>query len=43
MKTSLLKFVAKIAAQAVDQANNTASSFWTYQAKAPEGVKNFKR
>ncbi|WP_084726266.1 cyclic lactone autoinducer peptide [Sporobacter termitidis] len=43
MKTPLLKLVANIAAKAVSRANDTASTFWTYQPKAPEGIKNFKK
>ena len=42
MKIPFLRLVANLATGAVKQANNTGSRYWTYQPKAPAGVKDFK-
>ena len=36
IKSQILKLVATVADQFVKKANNTASTFWTYQPKAPD-------
>lgn len=43
MKIQCLKVIANLAAIAVKQANSTASRYWSYQPKAPENVKSFKK
>ncbi|WP_159441945.1 AgrD family cyclic lactone autoinducer peptide [Clostridium sp. Marseille-P2415] len=32
-----------MAATAIRQANNSASRYWSYEPKPPEGIKNFKK
>lgn len=41
MKKQCLEILAIMAVKAIKQANNTASRYWTYQPKAPEGIKSF--
>jgi cyclic lactone autoinducer peptide len=43
MKEKVLELVACIAEKAIVQANNTASRYWSYEPKAPEGLKNFEK
>lgn len=43
MKKKVLKLVACMAEKAIVQANSTASRYWSYEPKAPEGLKNFKK
>lgn len=42
MKKTCLKVLAKVAKKSVKQANNAASSFWSYQPKAPKCAKKIK-
>jgi cyclic lactone autoinducer peptide len=43
MKKNILKAVAFMAERAVKQANNTECRCLTYQPKAPDNIKNFKK
>lgn len=42
MKKACLKIAAKLSRAGVKVSNNTASSFWSYQPKAPKSVKTAK-
>lgn len=42
LKKACLKLAAKMSRVGVKVANNTASSFWSYQPKAPKSVKTTK-
>ncbi|WP_442870343.1 cyclic lactone autoinducer peptide [Anaerocolumna sp. AGMB13025] len=43
MKKQCLTVLAVMAEKAIKQANSKASRFWSYQPKAPEGIKDFKK
>lgn len=43
MMKQCLEILAAMAAKAIVQSNNTASHYWTYQPKAPEGIKSFEK
>ncbi|GLB25397.1 hypothetical protein LXJ15735_16380 [Lacrimispora xylanolytica] len=42
-KNLILKLVSHMAEHAIKKANNTYCMYWSYQPKAPEGIKEFKR
>jgi len=43
MKKQFLEILANMAEKAIKQSNNRASRYWSYQPKAPEDIKNFKK
>ena len=43
MKKQILKTLALIVKGTIRLANNTTCVGWTYQPKAPEGIKNFNK
>ena len=43
MKKHCLEVLAAMAAKAIVQSNNTASRYWSYEPKRPEGIKSFKK
>lgn len=42
MKKTCLKLAAKLSRASIKVANNTASSYWSYQPKAPKSIKTAK-
>ncbi|MDK2968351.1 MULTISPECIES: cyclic lactone autoinducer peptide [Lacrimispora] len=42
-KDTMLKLVSRMAEHAIIKANNGRCMYWSYQPKAPEGIKDFKR
>lgn len=42
MKKVCLKIAAKLSRAGIKAANNTASTCWAYQPKAPKGLKKMK-
>ncbi|MCF0228450.1 MAG: cyclic lactone autoinducer peptide [Parasporobacterium sp.] len=43
MKKTVLRLLAKVAERSIKVSNNTNCTGWTYQPKAPKGIKQFKK
>ena len=43
MKKQCLEILAAIAVKAIKQANNSASRYWSYEPKPPEGLRSFNK
>lgn len=43
MKKQCLEVLAKLSEKAIKKANNTACQNWTFQPKAPQNLKEFKK
>lgn len=43
MKKQCLEILAAMAVKAIKQANNSASHYWSYEPKPPEGIKSFEK
>jgi len=42
-KQPMLRLVSRLAEHAIKKANNTHCMYWSYQPKAPAGIKDFRR